>query len=255
MNKLNLISLFFLIFQLRNVLILNEFYYIKSENMGKIFVGLLVALLVVSVFASTVLAKPKEPLDSITFIHYKDGKIKPIDQNGKTVPCYKLMGVKWKSFSISYVIGTNVDSTAISTSTKEWDDHTSTALFGSYRTDSSANFDSSPDGRNEYSYGNYPTSGVIAVTRTWYTRRSKEIVEYDVMFDSDFSWGDASKNTSVMDWQSIATHETGHGLGLADVYQSACSAVTMYGYGSEGETFARSLEQPDITGLQQLYGA
>ncbi len=220
--------------------------------MKKIFVGLLVALLVVSAFASTVLAKPKEPLDSITFIHYKDGKIKPIDQNGKAPTCYKLMGVKWKSLSINYVISPSVDKNAIIDGNNEWDSHTSATLFDGYTVDSSANFDDSADGRNEYSLGNYPQSGVIAVTRTWYTRFSKAIVEYDVMFDSDFAWGNG--DPAKMDWQNIATHETGHGIGLSDLYNSACSSQTMYGYSTEGETIKRTLESGDIAGLQKMYG-
>jgi hypothetical protein len=222
--------------------------------MKKIFVGLLVALLVVSAFASTVLAKPKEPLDSITFIHYKDGKIKPIDQNGKAPTCYKLMGIKWKSLPVNYVISPLVDKDAIVAGNNEWDSHTSATLFDGYVVDSSANFDDTTDGRNEYSLGNYPQSGVIAVTRTWYTRYSKAIVEYDVMFDLDFAWGDATKNPLVMDWQNIATHETGHGIGLSDLYTSGCSQQTMYGYSSEGDVAKRTLESGDIAGLQRMYG-
>jgi predicted Zn-dependent protease len=57
-----------------------------------------------------------------------------------------------------------------------------------------------------------------------------------------------------MDLQNIATHETGHGLGLDDVYQKTCSAVTMYGYSDYGETQKRTLETPDIVGLQMIYG-
>jgi len=216
-------------------------------------VSIIVALGLVS---SIAFAKPyKEPLDSITFIHYKDGAVKIVGIESKAQLCYKLMGVKWKSFPIDYVISQSVDSSAIAASTAEWDKYTSTNLFGSYSIDNSANFDDSPDGRNEYSLGNYPQSGVIAVTRTWYTRRTKEIVEYDVMFDSDFAWGDATKNLSVMDWQNIATHETGHGIGLSDLYTSACSQQTMYGYSSEGDTSKRTLESGDIAGLQKLYGA
>jgi len=30
--------------------------------------------------------------------------------------------------------------------------------------------------------------------------------------------------------------------------------VTMYGYSNYGETSKRTLEQPDITGLQSMYG-
>jgi len=57
-----------------------------------------------------------------------------------------------------------------------------------------------------------------------------------------------------MDLQNIATHEIGHGVGLADVYQTACSEVTMYSYSTEGEIIKRTFETPDITGLQKLYG-
>lgn len=216
-------------------------------------VSIIVTLGLVS---SIAFAKPyKEPLDSITFIHYKNGAVKIVGTESKAQLCYKLMGVKWNSFPITYYINPSVDANAIAAGNNEWDSHTSKVLFGSYSKDNSANFDSSPDGRNEYSLGNYPQSGVIAVTRTWYTRYGKAIVEYDVMFDSDFAWGDATNNPSVMDWQNIATHETGHGLGLSDLYTNACSSQTMYGYSSEGDTAKRTLESGDIAGLQKLYGA
>ena len=41
--------------------------------------------------------------------------------------------------------------------------------------------------------------------------------------------------------------------GLIDIYDSACSEVTMYGYGTEGETKKRTLEPTDIAGIQTLY--
>lgn len=75
------------------------------------------------------------------------------------------------------------------------------------------------------------------------------------MFDTDFTWGDATIDPAVMDLQNIATHEIGHGAGLDDVYDLACSEVTMYGYSDYGETKKRTLEEPDITGIQELYGA
>jgi len=57
-----------------------------------------------------------------------------------------------------------------------------------------------------------------------------------------------------MDLENIATHEIGHGAGLNDIYSSSCTAVTMYGYSDYGETSKRTLEIPDIQGLQTLYG-
>jgi len=58
-----------------------------------------------------------------------------------------------------------------------------------------------------------------------------------------------------MDLKNIATHELGHAVGLSDIYTTTCNTVTMYGYGSIGETQKRDLAEPDITGLQIMYGA
>lgn len=86
------------------------------------------------------------------------------------------------------------------------------------------------------------------------TPPTREIVEFDVLFDTNYDWGDATVDPTVMDLQNIATHEIGHGVGLDDIYESACSEVTMYGYSTSGETKKRTLEAPDITGVQKLYG-
>ena len=107
---------------------------------------------------------------------------------------------------------------------------------------------------NAIDFGNYPTEGVIAVTTVWYNPATKAIVEFDMRFDTDYDWGDATQNPAVMDLQNIATHELGHGVGLSDIYTSACSVVTMYGYSNEGDIEKRTLEQPDIQGLQKMYG-
>ncbi len=206
--------------------------------------------------------EPLEPgtLERIVFIHYANGKVVA---SAKAPSCYKLLGVKWKSLPISYVVNPGVEamvSGAIFTSNETWDAVTSKELFNdNYSLDATANWDGDyPDGRNEYSMGNYPQSGVIAVTVIWsgipIGSKGRQIIEFDVLFDTDFTWGDATVNTTVMDLQNIAVHESGHGIGLGDIYSSNCSEVTMYGYSSYGETEKRTLEQPDITGLQKMYG-
>jgi len=151
---------------------------------------------------------------------------------------------------------------AISASVTEWDSHTLASLFNGYIVDSSATWDDTVDKvdyKNEYVFGGYPDSNVIAVTVIWYTRFGRQIVDYDVLFNTYYTWEDCSAPgtdcSAAMDLQNIATHETGHGLGLGDVYQNACSAVTMYGYSWYGDVGKRTLEQPDITGLRLLYGA
>ena len=107
---------------------------------------------------------------------------------------------------------------------------------------------------NTIAFGDYPDNNVIAVTSIWYTRRGKQIVEFDQLYNTRYTWGDAVINPSVMDLQNIVTHELGHGVGLGDIYSTACSTVTMYGYSSYGETIKRTLEQPDIDGFQKMYG-
>jgi len=89
----------------------------------------------------------------------------------------------------------------------------------------------------------------------------REIIEFDIMFDTDFTWGYAGEtsetqlgNTDIMDLQNIATHEFGHGAGLADLYDSRASEETMYGYSTYGETKKRTLYIGDIKGIQKLYG-
>jgi hypothetical protein len=81
-------------------------------------------------------------------------------------------------------------------------------------------------------------------------------VEFDIMFDTDFSWGNVDSDSGTfMDFQNIATHELGHGLGLADLYDSRWNTQTMYGYGVYNEVIKRDLDFGDVAGIQALYGA
>jgi hypothetical protein len=200
-----------------------------------------------------------ETIEKVVFIHYKGERLKERTSNA----CYKLLGAKWgeDKLPIDYVVDPHLEEIvpgAIASSIQTWDDATSKKLFGEMTTSSSADWDSqSPDLINEYSLGSYSDQNVIAVTAVWTGQRieknMKEIIDYDVLFNSYYPWGNADVNSSVMDLQNIATHETGHGLGLDDVYQNICSAVTMYGYSNYGETQKRTLEPPDVKGLQTLY--
>ena len=79
------------------------------------------------------------------------------------------------------------------------------------------------DGANTIVWGDYPEDGVIAVTILWYNVKTKEIIEFDIVLDTDYIWGDAAQTPDVMDLQNIATHELGHGIGLDDVYQDRAS--------------------------------
>ncbi|MEM4598957.1 MAG: matrixin family metalloprotease [Candidatus Diapherotrites archaeon] len=205
--------------------------------------------------------------EKIIIVHYANGKGKIEGGRTKETTCYGFLGkdLKWKGTINYYINPTNAQGlsedfvlNAIDLAAQEWDNHTSAALFGNYQIDESANFDDAkPDGRNEMSFGNYKQSGVIAVTVIWgiFSGKNRQITEFDILFDTDFNWGDATADKTKMDLQNIATHEIGHGLGLKDLYNSTCTEETMYGYSTEGETKKRDLGQGDIKGLQLLYGS
>jgi len=205
-------------------------------------------------------------LEKIEFIHWKKGFAKPEQAKGpKTPSCYKFLSptkIKWTNLPINYFVNPNNPrglsenfiTKTVFDSAETWDEATTKELMANaYTIDESAAY-GVQDYKNAMVFGDYPTRGVIAVTSVWYNPATKSIVEFDIMFDTDWTWGNADGDATKMDLQNIATHEFGHGVGLADVYESACSAATMYGYSDYGETQKRTLELPDITGLQKLYG-
>ncbi|MCK4634626.1 MAG: matrixin family metalloprotease [Candidatus Aenigmarchaeota archaeon] len=119
----------------------------------------------------------------------------------------------------------------------------------------------SPDGKNEVYFGDIDQPGAIGVTIIWGIfygpPKNRELVEWDQIYNQvDFDWSEdcLSENCSdKMDFESIATHELGHSVGLDDLYNSDCSEMTMYGYANYGETKKRTLENGDKTGVSKLY--
>lgn len=117
------------------------------------------------------------------------------------------------------------------------------------------------NGYNEVKFGLLSDSNAIAVTYIWRTRLGvPQLVEWDQIYNSDpfYCWS----FTEVQDWgrcavykvdfDNIATHELGHSVGMADLYNS-CTQETMYGYASNGEITKRSLNSGDIAGIKALY--
>lgn len=209
------------------------------------------------------------PLTKITFIHYKKGYAKPPwagGGNGKgKEKCYGFLarGAKWKNPE-SYVINpTNEDGipsafveSAITAGVNEWKS-SGGEIFGAGSLDSGASYNGELDGVNSTSFGSYSDPSVIAVTAVWGyfsgPPRTRELVEWDILFNEHFTWGDADVNPTLMDLQNIATHELGHSAGMDDLYETTCNLETMYGYSSEGETIKRDLHTGDVAGIQELY--
>jgi hypothetical protein len=195
-----------------------------------------------------------------------------VEEPAPTAECYAFIGkygkklLKWRALPVEYVINPELSSQgnpegldeslitgAIAAGAGEWDYYAGPELFSNSWTVSSDVEYGVNDGKNAVSFGDYPTPGVIAVTSVWYNPATKAIVEFDIMFDTDWVWGDAEATPDVMDLRNIATHELGHAVGLGDVYEAECSEATMYGYSDYGETIKRDIEGPDVIGITTLY--
>lgn len=206
-------------------------------------------------------------LESVTFIHYRDGQIRPEKPPKGGTNCYTFISKGAKLISAENILvnpsGSGMTDSYVASSTAssatEWDNHTSATLWETINLDYTSNFDSIADGLNEISFGHYDNPNVIAVTKIWGIfsgpSANRKIDQFDILFNTAFDWGDVveSGNTALMDYINIATHEIGHGLGLSDLYNT-CAEETMYGYSTEGETKKRDLNAGDIQGLVKLYG-
>ena len=270
--------------------------------MKKLFALLIITTILISIpMVAAVSAKPD--VKKAIFIQRIDSYAKPdgVGRPPKPSPepeepqLYELMGknIKWVApVELTFVINPtgNLDEldssfvyTTISTSAETWDAEVTEELFVNYVPDEVAeNGDNYNDAQRDYSnevfFADLPYDGAIAVCIVYYINAGppsqRRILEFDMVFDADlvfvdasgveydFSWGDADPdetgigNPQIMDLENIATHELGHALGLADLYDatSPVPEQTMYGYARAGETKKRTLEDGDKAGITVLYG-
>jgi hypothetical protein len=188
---------------------------------------------------------------------------------------YSYSGKHWPAgTTVSYLInptssglGSGVVSEAIQKSFDAWDVKTAslTYSFGGATNKAAGTY----DGANVVSWGPLGNN-ILAVTTTWYIRST--IVETDMEFSTAYSWSYTAPTSScnistigcnpgpggptgTYDVRNIGTHEAGHTLMLNDLYDTAASALTMYGYGSANELKKDSLGQGDINGVKAAYPA
>ncbi|OGI27019.1 MAG: hypothetical protein A2359_04325 [Candidatus Moranbacteria bacterium RIFOXYB1_FULL_43_19] len=115
------------------------------------------------------------------------------------------------------------------------------------------------DFKNIVTWGPVSNSNTIAVTYTWYNRRTKVVVENDTVMNAALNWswadylGKGVCGITGFDAQNILTHELGHWVGLNDHYTSAYQHNTMFGYGSPAEVKKDTLTAGDIAGVNKIY--
>jgi len=240
----------------------------------------IVGVLVVGLFLSTSLvqAQPKQtnPASDIergVFVHYPHANNGQAKSGGTVfgdqVNDFKYSGVHWSGVApiVNYKINPannwGLSETeiigAVEGAFQEWmnnnpADSRYIRFADNGLTDLNTPANPSRDAANTVSFeplnSAYPNA--IAVTFYWYNRGSKTLLESDTVFNSDLPWS-TSGNLASYDLQNIATHEFGHWLVLGDLYTARDFALTMYGYGSLGETLKRDLGRGDITGINKIY--
>lgn len=109
------------------------------------------------------------------------------------------------------------------------------------------------DGNNDVTWDSLNKyQNPIAVTIFWYSTATGEVVETDLVNNSNFPWA-SDGDPNAYDVQNIDTHEFGHFLVLSDLYDETDSALTMYGYGALGETHKTDLGHGDELGIRAIY--
>ena len=136
-----------------------------------------------------------------------------------------------------------------------WDDETGTFLYGSITKKENGSWPGiALDGENTVAWGAIDgLGGIIGVTYYWYYTATKEMVEFDIVLDSEESWS-LTGEEDTFDVQNIATHEAGHTLVLGDLRSPKDGALTMHAYTWLGDTVKRTLGSGDISGVQAIYG-
>ena len=116
------------------------------------------------------------------------------------------------------------------------------------------------DYKNELVFGDLGETGTISVAYVWVTRVSRLIVDFDIVLNTHYNWGNLGDTNcdpyfgEYIDTSNVVSHELGHGVGLGDLYENEYYWQTMYGYACWGETWKRTLEEGDVAGLYAIYG-
>jgi hypothetical protein len=252
----------------------------RTRFIGAIIAVLLVVSLAVPAFAATPNPGKGPPdLERLVFVHPKMKDVKPFPAKPAKEPVlYSYSRYHWSTLPIKYYYNPdnspvgNVVS-GVTASFQTWQDDPNSSVTFEYQGSTSAlspGLDTLvPDKNNVVGWAPLNDDHAIAVTIIWANTRTRIVVDIDTAFNLDdwLAWGQENisgdpDNVPISpdatfpydsDVQNIMTHEAGHWLVLDDLYFTAASEQTMYGYAGQRELKKRSLESGDMAGLLKIY--
>ncbi|MHC4596237.1 MAG: matrixin family metalloprotease [Planctomycetota bacterium] len=223
-------------------------------------------------------AKGPPEMEVVTFVntpHWSSPPWYPPEAETNTYRLYK-GGVRWASGNPSldcevYTLGAPVGAfDAVKPAFAEWDGHTSATIYSTVTEESGTPPGLAYDGSNTVFWGHIDgPGGVIATTQFVFWSNTKELIEFDIIFDHDEEWlatdapgtlpepsdpGNPYPNTGQFDVWNVATHELGHTLVLDDLRSPKNGALTMHAYTWPGDATKRDLGSGDELGIKAIYG-
>lgn len=212
--------------------------------------------------------KSGKQVEGYAIIHRKDGVAKSGNAKATATACYKFLAkdAKWKwlePWIVNPANSRSLDPTLVFNNLTldigKWETAAAFDILGDgTMTDIALVADTTaPDNKNEVYFADITNSNTIAVTIIWGIfggpTFNRQLVEWDQIYDDvTYDWS-MTGEVGKMDFENIATHELGHSVGMADLYNSNCVQETMYGYAADGETIKRDLNAGDILGVNKLY--
>jgi len=246
----------------------------------KILMALLVSLFVILVVSPGIPAGnkaaergqdagkgPKAPpeIEVVTFVNTPYWNSPPWYPPEDETDTYRLVrgGVQWASNALPvdcvvYTSGASGAPTgalaAVTPAFGVWDGQTSTSIYDTISDDGGTPPGMIMDGSNTVCWGTIDgPGGTIAVTQFVFWSNTKELVEFDIKFDSEELWSTTGAE-DAFDVQNVMTHELGHTLVLDDLRSPRDGALTMHAYTWPGDSTKRDLGSGDILGIRAIYG-
>lgn len=131
-----------------------------------------------------------------------------------------------------------------------WDQQVSASLFGTPTTGGDGKNVGRGDGVNQVGFKRLGGT-TLAVQYAWTS--GGVVVESDSGYNTQATWS-TNGASGTYDLQGVAAQEFGHGYGLGHSDTSSASqCLTMYPYGSSGDTSKRTLGDGDIAGIKARY--